>query len=679
DEDSDRYIEIWNLVFMQFDRADNGSMAPLPKPCVDTGMGLERITAVLEGKHDNYDIDIFQHLIQSLKLWMSESMRGSAPVGSLKAIADHIRATSFLILDGVMPANEGRGYVLRRIMRRAIRHGYKLGFKEPFFYRLVGPLAVVMGEAYPDLINRQEFLGKVILQEEESFAETLTKGLRLLEEAIGGAKNNRLDGKTIFKLYDTYGFPVDLTNDIARERGLTLDSGGFESEMEKQRERARSASQFNAEYAQDVEINVTTRFTGYESLQGKGKIVALFRGKDAVKSLKAGEQGMVILDQTPFYAESGGQVGDKGLLSAGKAEFRVEDTQKRGGGAHAHLGTVIKGELKIGETVDAQVDEHLRAATVLNHSATHLLHAALREVLGTHVTQKGSLVAPDRLRFDFSHYQPITAEELQGIEDLVNEQIRRNAEADVREMGYDDAIASGAMALFGEKYGNTVRVMKFGEFSTELCGGTHVRRVGDIGLFKIVSEGGVAAGVRRIEAVTGDGALAWVHQAEQTLRGVAELTKGGLDNIQEKVSQLLDRNRKLEKELEQLKGKLASRQGGDLASQAVDVNGVKVLASRLDGADAKTLRDTVDQLKNKLGSAAIVLAAVEDNKVRLVAGVTADRMSKLKAGELVNAVAQQVGGKGGGRPDMAQAGGDNPAGLDAALHSVPDWVRSHLG
>jgi alanyl-tRNA synthetase len=676
DEDGDRYIEIWNLVFMQFDRADDGTMAPLPKPCVDTGMGLERIAAVLQGVHSNYEIDLFQHLIKA-----AAEVTGAKALDSpsLKVIADHIRACAFLIADGVLPSNEGRGYVLRRIIRRAIRHGYKLGQEKPFFHKLVKALDQQMGKAYPELHKAAAHVAKVLLQEEERFAETLQQGMGLLETAITKLKGKQIPGETIFKLYDTYGFPVDLTNDIARERGLTLDTGGFEREMEKQRERARAASQFNADYGQDVEINVTTKFTGYASLQGKGKIVALFRGKDAVKSLKAGEQGMVILEQTPFYAESGGQVGDKGVLRVGNAEFKVEDTQKRGGGAHAHLGTVIKGELKIGDSVSAEVDETLRAATVLNHSATHLLHAALREILGTHVTQKGSLVAPDRLRFDFSHYQPITSDELQRIEDLVNEQIRRNAEADAREMDYNDAIKAGAMALFGEKYGNKVRVMKFGEFSTELCGGTHVSRVGDIGLFKIISESGVAAGVRRIEAVTGDGALAWVHQAERTLRSLAEITKGGLDNVEEKVAQLLERNRKLEKELEQIKGKMASRQGGDLAAQAVDVNGVKVLASRLDGADAKTLRDTVDQLKNKLGSAAIVLAAVEDGKVRLVAGVTADRMAKLKAGELVNAVAQQVGGKGGGRPDMAQAGGDNPAGLDAALHSVPDWVRSHLG
>ncbi len=483
----------------------------------------------------------------------------------------------------------------------------------------------------------------------------------------------------IFKLYDTYGFPVDLTADIARERGLKLDLQGFEQQMEKQRERGRAASQFGAEYAQDVDIKSETIFTGYDALKDKGKIIALFRGKESVKALKTGEQGMVILDQTPFYAESGGQVGDKGLLRTAKGEFKVEDTQKRGGGAHAHLGTVIKGELKIGESMEAQVDEKLRVATVLNHSATHLLHAALRKLLGTHVTQKGSLVAPDRLRFDFSHNQPLTPDELQRIEDLVNDEIRKNAEADVRQMGYDEAIESGAMALFGEKYGNMVRVMKFGDFSTELCGGTHVRHVGDVGLFKIVGESGVAAGVRRIEALTGEGALAWVHKAEQTLRNVADMTKGGLDNIEDKVSQLLERNRKLEKELEQLKGQMASRQGGDLASAAVDIKGIKVLASRLDGADAKTLRDTVDQLKNKLGSAAIVLAAVEDGKVRLVAGVTADRMHKIKAGDLVNVVAEQVGGKGGGRPDMAQAGGNDPSKLDIALKSVPDWVRARLG
>ncbi|MGH8282567.1 MAG: alanine--tRNA ligase [Gammaproteobacteria bacterium] len=679
-EEGDRFVEIWNLVFMQFDRAADGKMTPLPKPCVDTGMGLERMAAVLQGVHDNYDTDVFKNLVSVLKynMGLSETMRNLAPRASLNVIADHIRATSFLILDGVLPSNEGRGYVLRRIMRRAIRHGYRVGFKEPFFNGLIGPLATVMGEAYPSLNEKREYIQSIILKEEEGFAETLTKGLRLLENAVGNARNGILTGDLVFKLYDTYGFPVDMTNDIARERGLTLDTIGFDRQMEKQRERGRAASQFGAEYGQDVDIKSETQFTGYNSLSGNGKIVALFHGRDTVKVLKAGEQGMVILDQTPFYAESGGQMGDKGTLHTAKADFKVEDTQKRGGGAHAHLGTVVTGELKIGESVDAQVDEKLRAATVLNHSATHLLHAALRKVLGTHVTQKGSLVAPDRLRFDFSHYQPLTPEELWHIEDLVNEEIRKNAEAGVRQMGYDEAIKSGAMALFGEKYGDTVRVMTFGDFSTELCGGTHVRHVGDIGLFKILGESSVAAGVRRIEALTGEGAITWLHKTERTLRSIAEVTKGSLDNVEDKVSQLVERNRKLEKELEQLKGRMASCQGRDLASEAVDIKGIKVLASRLDGADAKTLRDTVDQLKNKLGSAAVVLAAVEDGKVRLVAGVTADRMTKIKAGELINFVAEQVGGKGGGRPDMAQAGGTDPSKLDAALKSVPEWVRAQL-
>ncbi|HVC37511.1 MAG TPA: alanine--tRNA ligase [Gammaproteobacteria bacterium] len=675
DDEGDRYVEIWNLVFMQFDRSADGRMTPLPKPCVDTGMGLERMAAVLQGVHSNYDIDLFKHLIKA-----AAEVTGSKDLNSpsLRVIADHIRACAFLITDGVLPSNEGRGYVLRRIIRRAVRHGYKLGQEKPFFHKLVNPLDQEMGVAYPALHKSAKHVERALLLEEQRFAETLEQGMRLLGEAISGLSDQQISGGVIFKLYDTFGFPVDLTADIARERGLKLDLHGFEREMEKQRERGRAASQFGAEYAQDVDIQSETKFTGYDALKGNGKIIALFRGKDSVNSLKSGEQGMVILDQTPFYAESGGQVGDRGVLRAAKAEFKVEDTQKRGGGAHAHLGTVSKGQLKIGDSMEAQVDEKLRAATVLNHSATHLLHAALRKLLGTHVTQKGSLVAPDRLRFDFSHNQPLTPDELRRIEDLVNEEIRKNAEADVQEMGYDEAIKSGAMALFGEKYGSSVRVMKFGDFSIELCGGTHVRHVGDIGLFKIVGESGVAAGVRRIEALTGEGALAWVHKAEHTLRSVADMTKGSLENIEDKVSQLLERNRKLEKELEQLKGRMASHQGGDLASAAIDIKGLKVLASRLDGADAKTLRDTLDQLKNKLGSAAIVLAAVEDGKVRLVAGVTADSMDKIKAGDLVNVVAEQVGGKGGGRPDMAQAGGNDPTKLDAALKSVPDWVRARL-
>jgi len=788
-DEGDRYVEIWNLVFMQFDRAADGRLTPLPKPCVDTGMGLERIAAVMQGVHSNYDIDLFKHLIKA-----ATEVTGFKDLisPSLRVIADHIRACAFLITDGVLPSNEGRGYVLRRIIRRAVRHGYKLGQEKPFFHKLVKALDKEMGEAYPELRKAAKHTEKVLRQEEKRFSETLDQGMTLLNEyfstrvlisrllaekyynadiysglwSVKGSKRkislaldgminiagqkcgvmilkkesdaNRisdiahtlindedeitglliveigvissslnkaiqnlkqsndypveilklqesdlkpymiLDGVSAFKLYDTYGFPVDMTADICKEHGYSLDMAVFECEMEKQRERGRAASQFGAEYAQDVDIKSETKFTGYDSLMDKGKIVALFRGKEPVKALKSGEQGMVILDQTPFYAESGGQVGDRGLLRTAKAEFKVEDTQKRGGGAHAHLGTLMEGELKIGESVEAQVDEKLRAATVLNHSATHLLHTALRKVLGTHVTQKGSLVAPDRLRFDFSHHQPLTPDDIQRIEDLVNGEIRKNAQANIKQMAYDDAIKSGAMALFGEKYDSNVRVMKFGDFSTELCGGTHVRHVGDIGLFKIVGESGVAAGVRRIEALTGEGALAWVHKAEHTLRSVADMTKGSLENIEEKVGQLLERNRKLEKELEKLKGQMASRQGGDLASEAVDINGIKVLASRLDGADAKTLRDTVDQLKNKLGSAAIVLAAVEDGKVRLVAGVTADRMAKIKAGDLVNVVAEQVGGKGGGRPDMAQAGGNDPAKLDAALKSVPEWVRAHL-
>ncbi|MDE2346448.1 MAG: alanine--tRNA ligase [Gammaproteobacteria bacterium] len=679
-DEGDRYVEIWNLVFMQFDRAADGKLTKLPKPCVDTGMGLERMGAVLQGVHSNYDIDMFKHLIQA-----AAQVTGAKDLSnpSLRVIADHIRACTFLIADGVLPSNEGRGYVLRRIIRRAVRHFYKLcGISwDGYFWRMVEPLVKEMSGAYPQLKAKQEFVEQVLRNEEKSFVQTLDSAMMRLNTHLI-QNNGKLTGEELFQLHDTYGCPPDLIADVLREKKISISSDAlslYDQLMEQQRQRGRAASQFGAEYAQDVDIQSETRFTGYDTLKDTGKIVALFRGKDEVKTLKAGEQGMVILDHTPFYAESGGQVGDQGELLTAKAVFKVEDTQKRGGGAHAHLGKVIQGELKVGEAVDAQVDEALRAATVLNHSATHLLHAALRQVLGTHVTQKGSLVAPDRLRFDFSHPQPVSTEQLQTIEDLVNREIHRNAQADVRQMKYDEAIQSGAMALFGEKYGDNVRVLRFGDFSTELCGGTHVRHVGDIGFFKITSESGVAAGVRRVEALTGEGALNWVHQAQATLRAVAELTKSGPDKLEEKVSQLLEHNRKLEKELQQLKGQLASRQGGDLASTAVDVKGLKVLAARLDGADAKTLRDTVDQLKNKLGSAAIVLGAVEDGKVRLVAGVTADRMQKIKAGDLVNHVAEQVGGKGGGRPDMAQAGGNEPEKLDTALQSVPAWVRAQLG
>ena len=675
DADGDRYIEIWNLVFMQFDRSADGVLTPLPKPCVDTGMGLERVTAVLQHVHSNYEIDLFQKLIAAAAE-VTHAKDKASP--SLRVIADHIRACSFLITDGVLPSNEGRGYVLRRIIRRAIRHGYKLGQEKPFFHKLVKALDQEMGAAYPELHKAASHVEKVLLQEEERFAETLDQGMRLLETAIKGLKGKVIPGETVFKLYDTYGFPADLTNDIARERGLSLDEKAFEKEMEAQRDRARSASKFGADYGQDVEIKGETAFKGYEHLSHKGKVVALFRGKDAVQALKAGEQGMVILDQTPFYAESGGQVGDQGVLKSGSGSFKVADTQKRGGGAFAHMGSVTHGEIKVGDTVDAEVDAALRAATVLNHSATHLLHAALRKVLGTHVTQKGSLVAPDRLRFDFSHYQAVTPEELTRIEDLVNAEVRRNAAADVREMGYDEAIKFGAMALFGEKYGNVVRVMKFGDFSTELCGGTHVHRTGDIGLFKILSEGGVAAGVRRIEAVTGAGALAYVHGLQGIVKQIEDAVRGSADDVVAKTQALLERNKQLEKQLAQLSGKLAANRGDGLTSQAVAMGSAKVLAALIENADAAALRDLMDQLKNKLGSAVVVLGSAGEGKVSLIAGVTQDLTGKVKAGELVNMVAQQVGGKGGGRPDMAQAGGTDPSKLDAALKSVPDWVRGKL-
>ncbi len=673
DADGDRYIEIWNLVFMQFDRSAEGVLNPLPKPCVDTGMGLERVTAVLQHVHSNYEIDLFQKLIEAAAKATSAQDKSSP---SLRVIADHIRACSFLITDGVLPSNEGRGYVLRRIIRRAIRHGYKLGQEKPFFHSLVKALDAEMGSAYPELHKAASHVEKVLLQEEERFAETLIQGMGLLESAIKGLKGKTLPGETVFKLYDTYGFPADLTNDIARERGLSIDEAAFEREMESQRDRARSASKFGADYGQDVEIKGETAFKGYEHLAHKGKVTALFKGKDPVQKLATGEQGMLILDETPFYAESGGQVGDQGLLKAGANEFKVADTQKRGGGAFAHLGSVTRGEIKVGDTVDAQVDESLRAATVLNHSATHLLHAALRQVLGTHVTQKGSLVAPDRLRFDFSHYQAVTPEELAKIEDRVNQEIRRNEAADVRETSYDEAIKAGAMALFGEKYGNVVRMMKFGDFSTELCGGTHVHRTGDIGLFKIVSEGGVAAGVRRIEAVTGAGALAWVNKLQGTLRSLEESLRS--DDVLGKTQALQERVKQLEKQLSQASGKLASNRGDELTSQAQSIGNAKVLAAAVEGVDAAALRDLLDKLKDKLGSAVVVLGTANEGKVSLIAGVTADLTSKVKAGELVNMVAQQVGGKGGGRPDMAQAGGTDPSKLDEALKSVPDWVRGKM-
>lgn len=674
EEDGDRYIEIWNLVFMQYNRDATGTMNPLPKPSVDTGMGLERLAAILQGVHSNYEIDLFVNLIKAVIKVTGYKDKAD---NSLKVIADHIRSCSFMVVDGVVPSNEGRGYVLRRIIRRAIRHGHKLGQRDSFFYKLVKPLAKEMGEAYPELVKQQALVEKLLKQEEERFAETLDQGMTILEEAIAGLKGKQIPGETIFKLYDTYGFPFDLTADIARERGLTLDQAGYEKEMTAQKELARSVKHFAVDYGQVVEIEGETKFTGYEHLIDPCKVTDLYISGEPVESIKAGQQGMIVLEQTPFYAESGGQAGDRGQLTTSNAVFRVDDTQKQGT-AFVHLGELIEGSLNKGETVEAQVDSAKRQATAFNHSATHLLHAALRSVLGDHVAQKGSLVDDEKLRFDFSHFEPVTPEQLKTIEEMVNEQIRINNPVDTRLMSHKDAIAHGAMALFGEKYGDEVRVLSMGDFSVELCGGTHVNRTGDIGLLKIVSEGGIAAGVRRIEAVTAQNALQWVEQGEEQLQSIAGMLKATRENACERVQQMLDRNRQLEKELEQLKSKLASNQGSDLISQAEEIADTKVLAARLDGMDVKTLRTTLDQLKDKLGPSAIVLGAVNDGKVSLIAGVSKDRIDRLKAGEIVNAVAQQVGGKGGGRPDMAQAGGSKPEALDAALASVPDWVRAKL-
>ncbi|MEQ6341190.1 MAG: alanine--tRNA ligase [Gammaproteobacteria bacterium] len=675
--DGDRYIEIWNLVFMQYNRAPDGTLTPLPKPSVDTGMGLERLAAVMQHVHGNYEIDLFRNLIRAVA-----QLAGVADLGnnSLKVVADHIRAGAFLIADGVMPSNEGRGYVLRRIIRRAIRHGNKLGIKDAFFYKLVAPLVAEMGAAYPELTHAQQQVERMLRLEEERFAETLEHGLKILEQDISKLAGKVIPGATVFRLYDTYGFPVDLTGDIAREHGLTLDTAGFEREMEAQRERARAASQFDVAYAGKLMgVEGSTDFTGYEHLAGEAAIVALYRDDGtAVNALESGQAGKVILNRTPFYAESGGQAGDGGVIKGGQADFEVHGTQKQGEGVHIHNGALKSGALRVGDKVQAQVNAAKRQAIALNHSATHLLHAALRQVLGPHVAQKGSLVEAERLRFDFSHFEPLSPAQVRAVERLVNGQIRANCEAQTRVMSYDEAVAAGAMALFGEKYGDQVRVLSIGEFSTELCGGTHVRRAGDIGLFKFVSEAGVASGVRRIEAITGQRALEWVEEEEDRLLRIADAIKAGRDNVDDKVGQLVERARKLEKELEQIKGKLASNQGSDLAAQAVEINGIKVLAACLEGVDPKALRDTVDQLKNKLGSAAVVLAAVADGKVSLVAGVTKDCIAQVKAGELVNMVALQVGGKGGGRPDMAQAGGDNPAALAAALAAVPEWVRQQL-
>jgi len=676
EEDGDRYIEIWNLVFMQFDRASDGSMKPLPKPSVDTGMGLERLAAILQGGHSNYDIDLFQNLIKA-----ASAVTGCKDLtdNSLKVIADHIRACAFLITDEVLPSNEGRGYVLRRIIRRAIRHGYQLGQKNPFFYKLVDALVTEMGTAYPELVKAQDQVQRVLKMEEEKFAETLEQGMKILEADINDMQGNVISGDTVFKLYDTYGFPVDLTADIAREKQLTLDMPGYEKAMEQQREMARSASNFGNDYSADLNLEGKTDFTGYEHLDGQVKIVALIKGGEQIDVLKQGDQGMVVVDKTPFYAESGGQAGDAGTLEAGANSFNVEDTQKQSSGVFTHNGVLQTGEIKVGDTLNAHVNKTQRQATALNHSATHLLHAALRKVLGEHVSQKGSLVDAEKLRFDFSHFEPVTDEQTQMIENMVNEQIRLNTPVETRVTDFDTAVAEGAMALFGEKYGDEVRMLKMGEFSTELCGGTHVKRAGDIGLCKVTSESGIASGVRRIEALTGQAALEYVEQTENNLRQIAQMLKGSQDNVGAKVQQVLDKNRKLEKELEQLKAKLASSAGSELSSSAVEVDGIKVLAARLDGVDPKSLRDTVDQLKNKLGSAAVVLAAVNGDKVSLIAGVTKDQIKRIKAGDLVNSVALQVGGKGGGRPDMAQAGGNDPTNLDSALAAVPEWISQQIG
>jgi len=674
DADGDRYIEIWNLVFMQFNRDDKGVMHPLPKPSVDTGMGLERIAAVLQGKHSNYEIDLFQDLIRAAA---RETHQKDLKNPSLNVIADHIRACSFLIVDGVIPGNEGRGYVLRRIIRRAIRHGYKLGQKQPFFYRLVEDLDKAMGDAYPELRKNKARVAEVLKQEEERFAETLENGMAVLESALASGEN-LLDGDTVFRLYDTFGFPVDLTADIGRERGVRIDMAGFEAAMDEQRNRARAASKFAM--AADLEYSGgKTEFRGYDTLKVPARVVALYMEGAAAKSLKAGESGVVVLDQTPFYAESGGQVGDRGEIVGSAGTFTVSDTQKIQAEVFGHHGTLKTGAIKVGDRVEARVDTALRERTMRNHSVTHLMHKALREVLGPHVQQKGSLVDADKTRFDFSHGKPLSEQELRTVEHLVNGEILQNTPTRAQVMPVEEAKKSGAMMLFGEKYGDEVRVLDIGS-SREFCGGTHVSRTGDIGLFKITSEGGVASGVRRVEATTGTTALAMIDRQLQEFREVAKQVRAqsGSGMVEKAVNGLLEEKKNLEKELARLKMKLASGQGVDLASQAVNVKGAKVLATTVEGADAKTLRETLDQLKDRLKSAAIVLGAVNDGKVSLIAGVTADLIGRVKAGELVNFVAQQVGGKGGGRPDMAQAGGTDAAALPSALQSVKSWVEERV-
>ncbi|ULG70785.1 alanine--tRNA ligase [Marinobacterium sediminicola] len=675
DEDGDRYIEIWNLVFMQYNRSADGTMEPLARPSIDTGMGLERVAAVMQGVHSNYEIDLFQNL---LKATASVLGLDSIDSKSLRVIADHIRSCSFLIADGVLPSNEGRGYVLRRIMRRAIRHGNKLGATEPFFHKLVAPLVKEMGEAYPELAKMQDQVERILLKEEQQFARTLDHGMQLLTQAIAELEGSVIPGETVFRLYDTYGFPVDLTADVAREHELTLDMDGFEQAMEAQRERARASGQFSVDYNDQIKLEGSTAFTGYDRLEDRSEVVALYREGEAVNQLSAGETGVVVLKNTAFYAESGGQAGDQGLLRWDRGQFDVNDCTKESG-HHLHHGVLSEGVLQVGDQVVTEVDMGKRQATALNHSATHLLHAALRKVLGDHVQQKGSLVNADRLRFDFAHFEAMTAEQVAAVETMVNEQIRANTAVETELMELDAAKAKGAMALFGEKYDAEVRVLSMGgDFSVELCGGTHAKRTGDIGLLKIVAESGIASGVRRIEAVTGAGALQWVNSNEQALGEIAALVKGSRESALEKVRSLNERSRQLEKEIERLAAKLASAQSGDLLSQVQDVSGIKVLAAKLEGVEPKALRDTLDQLKSKLGSGVVVLITAQDDKVSLIAGVTKDLTGQIKAGDLVRELASRLGGKGGGRPDMAQGGGTDVSAVPAALQAVPELVAASL-
>ena len=679
DEDGDRYIELWNLVFMQFNRDAHGNVEPLPKPSVDTGLGLERTAAVLQGVHSNYETDLFVNLIGAAAEITRAGGAGDASPGdkSLRVIADHVRSCAFLVTDGVVPSNEGRGYVLRRIVRRAIRHGHRLGVRDPFFWRMVAALDAEMGDAYPELHRRRAQVERVLLQEEEQFARTLDQGMRILEDTIGRLEDNVIPGETVFKLYDTYGFPVDLTADIARERLLAVDLAAFERAMDGQRARARASSRFKTDGDAAIDVGGASTFIGYDRLDGKATVTALLRDGKDVQRLEPEEEGWVVLDETPLYAESGGQVGDRGRLVASGIGFEVTDTQRHGD-AVVHVGVVTDGALSTGAVVGARVDAKARRATARNHSATHLLHAALRSVLGEHVQQKGSLVAPDRLRFDFSHYEPVTRDDIRRIEAMVSSWILDNDEARTEVMPLEDAKRSGAIALFDEKYDDPVRVLSLGDYSVELCGGTHVSRTGDVGLFKIVSEGGIAAGVRRIAALTGKGALSWVHSMEDRIERIVLSMKADTETVADRVEAMLARSRELERDLDRLKARVAASHGDDLAAQAVDIGGLKVLAAKIDGADPKALRETVDRLKSRLGSAAVVLATVNAGKVVLVAGVTKDCTDRIEAGMLANHVARQVGGRGGGRPELAQAGGNDPSRVDQAIRSVQGWVREQL-